>query len=52
MLEHESGVLPSMAAIDESIHVGMQPVHQVRTYNTGEGGGGVRWIQLEISTTV
>ena len=38
MLEHESGVLPSMAAIDESIHIGMQPVHQVRAY-TGEGGG-------------
>ena len=37
MLEHESGVLPSMAAIDESIHIGMQPVHQVRAY-TGEGG--------------
>lgn len=31
MLEHEGGVFPSMSAINETLHVGVKPVYQVRS---------------------
>ncbi len=52
MLEHESGVLPSMATIDESIHIGMQPVHQVRTYTGERGGGGKMDTVMDINYSI
>ena len=31
MLEHEGGVLPGVSTIDETLHVGVKPVYQVRS---------------------
>lgn len=31
MLEHEGGVLPGVSTINETLHVGVKPVHQVRS---------------------